>query len=510
MKVMKKIAAVLLAVSLAVPFVGVQAEAADGTLMFSDPQTKVGEQVSVDLVVQSGGATIGDVDVTMKYDTTALEFVSGNEVTSDGQGNLTYSHKGTGSETELRTTMEFRALKQGEANITVSGHTAYLYSDEALSLSEGSSVVTIDVGADGSTSVEPSTSTNTNTTASATDVKVNVNGEEYSFSEDFTAVMIPEGYSETKMTYSGAERKFVANENGVKLGYLVGAAGKGNFFLYNEDNATFSPFVEMGVSETTSIILLTDVDAVSLPENYQKADLQVGDYTFPAWQDMEHEGYYAMYALNTTTGKKGLYQYDTVDGTYQRLILQDNTEKETEKDDDSFLGKVKNLIYNHFMVFLIICAVIVLAVIILIIVISVKLYHRNAELDDLYDEYDILDDEEEEEPTSKKSKKQFAGFRKNDYDEDDDFLEDDYDGTFEDDADFDDYDDDYDYDEDDEFAADDYDEFGDDFEVGYDEDDLDDFEDEVPVSKKTQKKSENKQKRAEKKSDPYEIDFIDL
>ncbi len=53
MKVMKKIAAVVLAVSLAVPFVGVQAEAADGTLMFSDPQTKVGEKVSVDLVVQT-------------------------------------------------------------------------------------------------------------------------------------------------------------------------------------------------------------------------------------------------------------------------------------------------------------------------------------------------------------------------------------------------------------------------------------------------------------------------
>ena len=114
---------------------------------------------------------------------------------------------------------------------------------------------------------------------------------------------------------------------------------------------------------------------------------------------------------------------------------------------------------------------------------------------DLYDSmlYWII---KEKKPTSKKSKKQFAGFRKNDYDEDDDFLEDDYDGTFEDDADFDDYDDDYDYDEDDEFAADDYDEFGDDFEVGYDEDDLDDFEDEVAVPKKTPKKSENKQKRA--------------
>lgn len=484
MKVMKKISALILAVSLMVPFISLQADAAEGVLMFSDPQTKVGEKVSVDLVVQSGGATIGDVDVTMSYDPGALEFVSGNEVTSDGNGTLTYSHKGNGSETELRTSMEFRALKQGEANITVSGHTAYLYSDETLNLSEGSSVVTIDVGADGKTSVEPEGSNSSEAvTTSATDVKVNVNGEEYTLSEAFTAAMIPEGYSETKMTYNGAERKFVANEKGVTLGYLVDAAGEATFFLYNEENATFAPFVEMHISETTSIILLNEPDKVKLPENYQQAELQVGDYTFPAWQDMDHEGYYAMYVLNTANGKKEVYQYDTVDGTYQRLIKTEAKEKEeTLTDEDSFMGKLKNLIYKNFMIFVIVSAIVGLILLIILIVLAVKLYHRNAELDDLYDEYDILEDEPEEKAPSKKNRKQFAGFDEEEDElvDEDDFIEEDYDDDYdyEDDA-YDEYDDDYDYD-DEEF-----------------------FEDEVvqPAGKSKDRK---------KKGDTYEIDFIDL
>ena len=40
----------------------------------SDPSTKVGENVNIDLVVRSDGGTVGDVSVTMNYDTSALEF----------------------------------------------------------------------------------------------------------------------------------------------------------------------------------------------------------------------------------------------------------------------------------------------------------------------------------------------------------------------------------------------------------------------------------------------------
>ena len=52
----KKLAAVALSLCLTVPMFSTIVSAADGSLMFSDPQTKVGEEVSVDLVVRSGNS----------------------------------------------------------------------------------------------------------------------------------------------------------------------------------------------------------------------------------------------------------------------------------------------------------------------------------------------------------------------------------------------------------------------------------------------------------------------
>ena len=119
MKVLKKFAGLILAVCLMVPMIGTVAFAAEGVLMFSDPSA-------------SSGETVGDVEVNMTYDPTALEFVSGDGFTADGSGALTYT--GTGDGAELRKTMTFRALKTGEAKINVNSTTASLASDEALEL----------------------------------------------------------------------------------------------------------------------------------------------------------------------------------------------------------------------------------------------------------------------------------------------------------------------------------------------------------------------------------------
>ena len=66
-------------------------------------------------------------------------------------------------------------------------------------------------------------------TGAATDITVNVNGTDYNFSEEFATSAIPVGYSETTKTFNGEEHKFVANEAGVTLGYLVDASGEGKF-----------------------------------------------------------------------------------------------------------------------------------------------------------------------------------------------------------------------------------------------------------------------------------------
>ena len=497
MRALKKAAAALLAVCLMVPMFSLVAFAADGRLMFSDPQTKVGENVSIDLVVQSQGNTIGDVSVTMNYSTDDLEFVSGDGFEADGSGTLTYT--GTGNSSELRSTVEFRALTAGETQITVSDSTAVISTGEDLNLTEGSSTVTIAAADDGTTSVEPTSGSDTETVGETTNIVVTVNGNDYNFSEAFTASDIPAGYYEANLTFEGAEHRFVANDAGVYLGYLVDASGAGTFFLYDSDNSEFVPYVELNISDTTSIIPLAEPEGLTMPDGYQQVNLNLTgmEQQYSAWSNPETDRYYLLYALNTRTGEKGLYQYDTEDGTYQSYTLPADTEEEAAGSVLS--GGLGDFVKEHALVIFVIAAVIIFLLLILMIIFAVKLVHRNQELDDLYEEYDIPYEDDEPE-IEKKSKKKSA--IKDEEDEFDEYEDDSYD---------DEYDDEY---EDDEYEDDDYedDEYGDDYEDdGYDEYEDDEYEDEPAARGKT-KNIKSRKKGGSKADDEedYEMDFIDL
>lgn len=460
MKAFKKLAGMILAVCLMVPMFSILAFAADGVLMFSDPSTKVGENVNIDLVVRSDGGTVGDVSVTMNYDTSALEFVSGDGFSADGSGSLTYT--GTGSSSELRSTMTFRALKQTDTTLTVNSSSAVLSSGETLNLEQGSSAISIAAADDGSTSVEAS---GTAAAGTSTDITVSVNGTDYNFSEAFTTADIPEGYSETTMTFNGEERKFVANESGITLGYLVDASGAGTFFLFQQDDATFVPFAQVTITDTTSLIPLDNVEAVKLPDNYEQSTLTVQGYEFPIWSDPSVSNrFYVIYALNTRTNEAGLYQYDAEDETYQYFEAPASTE---DTDSGAALpGAFGQFISEHVMVVVTAMAVICLLLLILMIIFAVKLVHRNQELDDLYDEYDIPFDDEDDsnEKVSKKSSEKDLKSQKDEYAgnefEDDEYEDDEYDDEYEDDKyDDDEYDDEY---EDDEYDDEEYDDEGED------------------------------------------------
>lgn len=460
MKAFKKLAGMILAVCLMVPMFSTLAFAADGVLMFSDPSTKVGENVNIDLVVRSDGSTVGDVSVTMNYDTSALEFVSGDGFSADGSGSLTYT--GTGSSSELRSTMTFRALKQTDTTLTVNSSSAVLSSGETLNLEQGSSAISIAAADDGSTSVEAS---GTAAAGTSTDITVSVNGTDYNFSEAFTTADIPEGYSETTMTFNGEERKFVANESGITLGYLVDASGAATFFLFQQDDATFVPFAQVTISDTTSLIPLDNVEAVKLPDNYEQSTLTVQGYEFPIWSDPSVSNrFYVIYALNTRTNEAGLYQYDAEDETYQYFEAPASTE---DTDSGAALpGAFGQFISEHVMVVVTAMAVICLLLLILMIIFAVKLVHRNQELDDLYDEYDIPFDDEDDsnEKVSKKSSEKDLKSQKDEYAgnefEDDEYEDDEYDDEYEDDKyDDDEYDDEY---EDEEYDDEEYDDEGED------------------------------------------------
>ena len=498
MKALKKLAGMILAVCLMIPMLGTVAFAADGVLMFSDPSGKVGENVNVDLVVQSSSGTVGDVNVSMSYDAAALEFVSGEGFTAEG-GTLTYT--GTGSSSELRATVTFRALQATDTTLSVNSSTAVLSSGETLNLEQGSSAISIAAADDGTTSVAPTTTAETTGAGSDTGVTVTVNGTDYHFSEAFTTTDIPEGYSETTMTFNGEERKFVVNEAGVYLGYLTDGSGAGSFFLFNTEDATFAPFAQLTISDTTSIIPLDKPEAVNLPDNYQESELTVQDQVFPIWSDPSvSDRYYLIYALNTRTGQESLYQYDSEDGTYQYFEAPQPVEE--EETAPALPGAVGAFISEHILPILAAGIAVCLLLLILMIIFAVKLVHRNQELDDLYDEYDIPFDDEEEDTKKKSGKKTSVNEAEDDDEYDDDEIgydEDDFDDEYDDESGDDEYDDEYGYD--DESFDPDFDD-----EDGYEEDD-DDIYTEDQQSKKSQRAKGGKK---EKDSDDYDINFIDL
>ena len=273
-----------------------------------------------------------------------------------------------------------------------------------------------------------------------------------------------------------------------RLGYLVDASGEGKFFLYNEDDSTFVPYTELKISDTTSIILLTDNGGAKLPDSYQEGELTVADQTYPYWANPENDRYDLLYAVNTRTGEKGFYQYDSQDGTYQSVDVQ--TTDSTKKEAKGIVGKLESLVKEHPIVLLAGGALIVVVLLVLMIMFAVKLVHRNQELDDLYDEYDIpFEDEEDDEPVAaKKSDRKAFGRKK--------VKDDDYDDGYDDD-----FNDDYDAFDDDEYA--DYD-FDDDY-----DDDYDDEYDAPTGNTRNLGRSATKSKKG-RKSDDYDVNFIDL
>ena len=418
MKVLKRLSAVLLTICLMLPLVpAIQAYAADGTIVFSDPETKVGENVEVKGVIRtSGGAAIGDADITMNYDSSALEFVSGDNVTSKGTGQIAYSGGGTGAETELSFVMTFKVLKEGQSQITIADYTAYLYSDETLTCEKGNSTVTAAAG--------EGAAAQTNETQNLANA-VTVGGAQYTISANFSDSDIPTGFSKADMAYEGGTISAVKQDTSDQYAvYLVDQENKGKFFLYDPDGTEekFYPLAQVIVSEKTNLIFLQDDGSVRLPDQYEETTMKIDEMTFPAWQNTKEDGIFLLYALNNN-GQKGLYQYDNNEDTYQRFT---DTASQAAVKQETKVGKLETVMRNYPMQVMVSVAIAFFVLLVIIIILAVKLRHRNLELDELYDEYHIDEDDSTGDPLE------------GDYPEDDeedrpeDLFSDDYDDEFDD------------------------------------------------------------------------------
>ena len=460
MKFTKKIATILLSVCLIVPCFSVMALAANGVIFFSDLETSVGDEFTITGTAVVSGDVIGDATIHMTYDPSYMRFEEGDGVNADTDGNLTFKGSGDGSSDRIEFTMKFQALQEGSTRLEQGDATVTDSAGSSVACEEGYADVTIGAG-------DPSKIKDVANGASVT-----IDGQEYTLSGDFSDSMIPAGFTAGEITYNDSTYKGAVQEKtGLQMAYLVDGDGKGDFWMYDSSDSSFSPAEQVVISDTS------------------KGNLEINGKTFEIWDEPDRDDFYVLYAVNND-GEESLYLYDSVEHTYQRMETPKSAttpDKKSASKFDAILEKIS----DHLIWFVAAAAVIVILLVIFLLVSVVKLHNRNRELDDLYDEYE-LDDEPQRNPVKpiqpvKAEKK--SQFKKR---QDDDF-EDDYD-DFDDDFDDDDYyDDDFDDDYDDEGISDDtrsVDEF--------DDDDFDSFDD------------YNIKKEKRKKGDTFEMDFIDL
>jgi len=407
---MRKIATLLLAICLVVPCFSMVSHAAN-RIMFEDPSTAVGEKLALKGVIQTDSA-MEDRKVVMTYDTTMLKFVSGDGVTETAAGQLTYEAKGAAGGQRVEFVMNFDVLKEGTTQVKVEDYTVFSTTDARLTCEKGYSTIKIAAGTVAPTVDEEQPSEDAGAI-------VEVDGEEYTFTGEFETSEIPEGFVESTLEYAGTDYKVaMQEETGLYLGYLVNADGEGKFFLYVSENATFAPFVQKEISDDTVITFLSNVDDIVLTEPYEMSQAEINGSTFPAWQNTENTDLWILYAINNQ-GETSLYQFDSVEGTYQRF------EKPVveEEEELSFMAKLDEMLGEHINTVIYVIGIGFILLLVFVIVLSVKLYNRNAELDELYDEYgiDLFDDEELDKKTSKKDSRIIN------LDEEDDF---DYDSIY--------------------------------------------------------------------------------
>ena len=514
MKFMKKLSAVLLSLCLLVPCFSMVVSAAHGRISFTDPSTAVGEYVEVKCVVKSTSGSMSDVEVDLTYDEDYLRFSPAEGIIDNGSGSLTCTGETTSAEVTF--VVKFQALQEGTSKITISGSDIKDANGIDLTLDHGTSTITIAAG--DASKIEEGASEDAGAAATAEDQQIDVNGVTYTLTDEFADADIPNGYARTQRDLDGVARQMVENETGsIVLGYMRDADGVGDFFLYNEEDATFAPYAEISISDMASIVVLSDSSQVSLPDNYQEAKLSLNNKEFPVWQDTENEGMYVLYAMNSN-GETGFYQYDSVDGTYQRFVPAEAVEEE-EADTSSILGKIQQFVQGNMAIVVLVVGLGAIIGLLILIILAVKLHNRNAELDELYDEYGIDLEEEEEKPAkkeTKKSKKESKKARRQMVEEEfeeefeeEDFEEEEFEEEFEE-EDFEEEDFEEEFGE--EFEEESFEEFEDYRETsveeftGYTErmdftiDDLDDLLDEKPTKKAGHMEDD----------DTFKMDFIDL
>lgn len=203
----------------------------------------------------------------------------------------------------------------------------------------------------------------TGTESAAGSDAIVIDGVNYKISQDFTDEEIPEGFSKANFEFKGSPYQGIMFDKGyLGMYYLVSDTGEGKFFIYDANRDKFYPYVRLSSGEHF-IILITVPNGVIPPDNYEETTLSIGEeVSVPAYRytggaqkeivktegeesgaaSIDSSDFYIFYGMDDT-GITCWYQYDTVQGTYQRFNEEALSSEDVPQDYEELSKSYKEL-----------------------------------------------------------------------------------------------------------------------------------------------------------------------
>ncbi len=221
-----------------------------------------------------------------------------------------------------------------------------------------------------------------------------VNGQTMVFAEEIPDNMIPMDFSKSTITLGGKDYPCLTYNHGdLTLLYLVDESGQnGGFYVYDANQNAVYSFVALWSEKGYVMVLLPDVDEIL--EGYSEHTLSIESKgVVTAYQSEQSlPDFYLLYCMNSQ-GELGWYQYDLVEGTYQRYQEKSNasdeiSENEKLSEEDMSLSEEVEILKrrNYF----VICVFVLISTIQIIIIVSLLIarIRKVNEDDELYDEFE--------------------------------------------------------------------------------------------------------------------------
>ena len=155
------------------------------------------------------------------------------------------------------------------------------------------------------------------TVKSLNPIKVNVDDIEYTLIKKASALPTIENYTLTEIEISDTKiPSYTSDITNYTIVGLKDSEGNTKLCIYDIYNEKYTEYIEFKFDNTSLQILDNDKN---IPEGYKKTTITINNTTVTAYKDSNDSDFALIYGMNTLTGKKGFYKYDSAENTIQRF-----------------------------------------------------------------------------------------------------------------------------------------------------------------------------------------------